>query len=56
MAYQFTIEDAKSDVTFTVDRAKANAKSTKGKWNGNELKLTPAEAKSFTDEVMQQNN
>ena len=43
LAYQFTIEDAQFDVTFTVDREQVNAKATKGKWNGNELKLTPAE-------------
>ena len=53
---QFTIENAQSDVTFTVDREQVNAKATKGKWNGNELKLTPAEAKSFTVEVMQKYN
>ena len=44
------------DVTFTVDREQVNAKATKGKWNGNELKLTSAEAKSFTVEVMQKYN
>lgn len=56
LAYQFTIEDAQSDVTFTVDREQVNAKATKGKWNGNDLKLTLAEAKSFTVEVMQKYN
>ena len=56
LAYQFTIEDAQSDVTFTVDRELVNAKANKGKWNGNELKLTSAEAKSFTVEVMQKYN
>ena len=53
LAYQFAIEDAKSDVYFSVDRGEVNAKSTKGKWDGNQLKLTPVEAKSFTVEVVQ---